>query len=124
MAIPYEEIFNEMSPERQKKIKARAAEIEMELLTLRELRETVEKTQKDVAGSLKVGQDSVSRLENRDDMKVSTLRGYVEALGGEMKILVNVPGRPPVSLRLGDIFASWGVPPSSPSPNFQPNAEA
>jgi transcriptional regulator with XRE-family HTH domain len=87
---------------RRKKIAARAAELALEETTLREARTTLRKTQQDVAKKLKVGQDSVSRLERRGDMLVSTLREYVAALGGRVRVVVEFEGHAPVELdRIG-----------------------
>jgi hypothetical protein len=84
---------------RQAKIKARTAEIVAEEVTLRELREAHAKTQVKVARTLGIGQDSVSRLEQRSDMLISTLRDYVAAIGGTMRLMVEFKGRPPVELK-------------------------
>jgi hypothetical protein len=63
-------------------------EIEQELLEmdLRAIRELVGKTQGDVAEKVDMSQSEVSRLERRRDFLLSTLRKYVEALGGELEI--------------------------------------
>lgn len=55
-------------------------------LDLAELRARRRLTQLDLAGRLGVRQPSVSRLEHRDDLYLSTLREYVEALGGRLEI--------------------------------------
>ena len=78
-----ERLRKELSPERKRKIAARAATIIAEERSLQELRRAHKLTQKKMAEVLGVGQDSVSRLEQRSDLLISTLRGYVEAMGGE-----------------------------------------
>jgi hypothetical protein len=45
---------------------------------------------------LGVGQDTISRLEKRSDMLLSTLRHYVESMGGELNLVAQFPNRPPV----------------------------
>lgn len=40
---------------------------------------------------MSVEQATVSKLEHRDDMYVSTLREYVKALGGELKLVASFP---------------------------------
>jgi hypothetical protein len=60
-------------------------------LPLPELRIARRLSQNAVAAMLKTGQSSVSRLESRADMYVSTLRGYIEALGGELEITARFP---------------------------------
>jgi len=59
-------------------------------LTMRTLREAAGKTQIDVAVASQINQADVSRLESRedfDDYQVSTLRRYLEALGGRLEIV-------------------------------------
>ena len=57
----------------------------------------------------------VSRLERRADMKLSTLREYVRALGGDLQLMVTLPGDVPVRLR--DIGTISGRKGRKPSPN-------
>ncbi len=66
---------------------AEANELEV---TLAELRRLAGKTQVDVAALLGVGQGDVSRMERRGDARLSTLRRYVEALGGELEIVARI----------------------------------
>lgn len=87
-----------LSPERRRKIKARAAEILSEEMTLRELRHSLEQTQAGVASTLDIGQEGVSRIEQRGDLLLSTLRAYVESMGGNLSLIVEFPNRRPVSL--------------------------
>jgi hypothetical protein len=68
-------------------------------MTLRDLRRALDRTQVHLARELGVKQETVSRLEKRSDMLLSTLRGYVEAMGGELDLLVRFPDRPPVRLK-------------------------
>ena len=74
--------------ERQEKIREK---VEHELLEmdLRAVRELLGKTQVDVADALPMTQSEVSRLERRQDYRVSTLRRFVEALGGELEIIAS-----------------------------------
>lgn len=62
-------------------------------VTLRQLREAQHLTQQRIAIPLGITQDQVSRLEQRRDHKVSTLRSYVEALGGRLSIVVELPNQ-------------------------------
>jgi transcriptional regulator with XRE-family HTH domain len=55
-------------------------------------------TQVSVARELGVGQDAVSRLEQRSDLLLSTLRKTVEAMGGSLSLIAKFPDRPPVEL--------------------------
>jgi DNA-binding transcriptional regulator YiaG len=56
-------------------------------IEMSQLRETLKVTQSQLANKLKVTQTAVSRLESRPDMHLSTLRNYIQALGGEVEIL-------------------------------------
>ena len=87
-----------LSPERKRKIAARAATIIAEERSLQELRRAHKLTQKKMAEVLGVGQDSVSRLEQRSDLLISTLRGYVEAMGGKLSLVAEFPDQEPVIL--------------------------
>lgn len=63
--------------------------VQRELLemSLREMREMVGKNQVDVAAEIDTTQSELSRLERRDDFFLSTLKKYVEALGGEIRVI-------------------------------------
>ncbi len=65
----------------------RGVERELLEMDLRAIREVVGKTQEDVAAVVEMSQSEVSRLERRQDFRVSTLRRFVEALGGELEIV-------------------------------------
>lgn len=100
--VSLDEIMASMPEERRKRIEARAAE----LVTLYELRKAVQKTQTQMAETLGVRQDSISRLENRSDMLLSTLRRYVEGMGGTLELVAQFPGRPPMVIqKLGETTA-------------------
>ena len=70
--------------------------------SLKDLRKATHHTQEEVAVAMGVGQGTVSRIEKRDDMLMSTLQHYVESLGGTLQIMVGFPsGRPLIVERLG-----------------------
>jgi DNA-binding XRE family transcriptional regulator len=92
MARTLEEILAELPPERRAKIEAAAED----LIELHKLRHKTGKTQAEVAATMGVGQDAVSRLERRGDMLLSTLRHYVESMGGTLNLVVHLPGEAPV----------------------------
>jgi transcriptional regulator with XRE-family HTH domain len=79
-------------------VEARAAQLIAEELTLRELRHARKLTQVRMAKALGVTQDSVSRLEKRSDLLLSTLRKTVEAMGGSLSLVAEFPDRAPVVL--------------------------
>ena len=71
----------------------RRARAQVEALTLQELRRDLAKTQVDVAKTAEMTQSELSRLESRGDHRISTLRRYVEALGGELEVSAIFGGR-------------------------------
>ena len=74
-----------LSPEAQARVRERASR-ELEQLTLKRLRQELELTQVEVSRAASMTQSELSRLESRTDHLTSTLRRYVEALGGELEI--------------------------------------
>ncbi|MDT3707636.1 MAG: helix-turn-helix transcriptional regulator [Thiobacillus sp.] len=65
-------------------------------LSLKDLRKGARQTQENLAAALAVGQDTISRLEKRSDMLLSTLRHYVESVGGQLTLVATFPGQAPV----------------------------
>ena len=96
MPVNIEEEIKKLSPERRKKVEARPKQLIAEEMTLRELRKAHNLTQERLANVLKIGQEQVSRMEQRSDLLFSTLRGYVEAMGGKLVLVVEFPDRQPV----------------------------
>ena len=90
MAKKFSELRAKMSPEAQARSAARAEATLVEM-QLQELRKSRDVTQVDLAKLMKVEQAAVSKLERREDMYVSTLRDYVRALGGELKLVASFP---------------------------------
>lgn len=91
MAKNFSALREKMSPESRKRSKALAAKYCAEM-PLNELREALEITQVHLARILGVNQAAVSKMERRTDMYVSTLQGFVKAMGGELKITARFPG--------------------------------
>lgn len=79
----------------EEEMRAQDVEVARELLeiSLREAREMSGRTQEEVAAEMDVVQGEVSRLESRDDMKLSTIRRFVEAIGGDLVVLANFDGK-------------------------------
>lgn len=88
-----------LSVRRQSKVRARTAALVTEEMTLRDVRKARDLTQERIAVLLGIGQDSVSRLEKRTDLLLSTLQSYISAIGGELRLIAEFPDRPPVELR-------------------------
>ncbi len=99
------QIIVDLPRERQAKIDARYRELRDEVEGLRELRQVAGKAQADIASALNIKQPSVSKMEKQADMYLSTLRSYVQAIGGELDLVVRLPKRPALRLQhLSDAF--------------------
>ena len=98
MAANANEKIRKLTPARRKRVETRAPELIAEEMTLRELRTARKLTQVRMARALGITQDSVSRLEKRSDLLLSTLRKTVEAMGGSLSLVAEFPDRPPVLL--------------------------
>jgi Helix-turn-helix domain len=92
------EILRQLSPARRKRVEKRAAQLIAEEMTRQELRRALERTQVEVARKLGITQDGVSRLEQRTDILLSTLRSYIAALGGRLSLIAEFPNHEPVVL--------------------------
>ncbi|PWF21455.1 helix-turn-helix domain-containing protein [Corticimicrobacter populi] len=90
MAKKFSELRAQMSPEAQSRAAAQAEAILVDM-QLQELRKTRKVTQITVAKAMSVEQAAISKLEHRDDMYISTLREYIKALGGELKLVASFP---------------------------------
>ncbi len=104
MARKLDDVLAALPKERQQRVEARA----MELATLKDLRLAAQQTQEQLAATLGVGQDTISRLEKRSDMLQSTLRHYVESMGGKLELVAHFPNRPPVVIEHLGVDASAG----------------
>lgn len=98
MPVNINDKFKKLSAAQKKRVETRAAEIVAEQMTLRELRKARKLTQVKLAKSLGITQDSVSRLEKRSDLLLSTLRKAVEAMGGNLSLVVQFPDHATVTL--------------------------
>ncbi len=88
-----------LSPERREKVLAHGQALYAEEMTLRQLRQALNITQDELADRLETAQNNVSRMERRNDMKLSTLEGYVEALGGSLKLVASFPDKDDIHLQ-------------------------
>ncbi|MEO1190480.1 MAG: helix-turn-helix domain-containing protein [Pseudomonadota bacterium] len=84
--------------EEQDAVAAESARLKAEYLTLQDLRKARQLTQVELAKTLGKSQASIANLEKRSDVLLSTLRSYVEALGGELALVARFPDRPPVTI--------------------------
>jgi DNA-binding XRE family transcriptional regulator len=98
------QIIAELPQKQQERAEARYQELKQEVEGLRELRQIAGKAQADIASALNIKQPSVSKIEKQTDMYLSTLRSYVEAIGGKLELTVKLPSRPALKIHhLGDV---------------------
>lgn len=90
--------MNSLPEARRRKVEERAQALIAEEMSLRDLRKALRRTQSRVAIDLGINQENVSRIERRTDLLISTLSGYVEAMGGKLHLVAEFPDRPPVTL--------------------------
>ena len=90
MAKSFNELKEKMSPERREEIENRA-QVLLIRMALQELRKTRQLTQQDLADILNVNQAALSKMENQDDMRISTLRKLLSAMGGSLKLIAEFP---------------------------------
>jgi DNA-binding XRE family transcriptional regulator len=79
-----------MAPAARADVRARGDKMIREM-TLQELREARRLTQENLAKVLGVKQASVSKIEKRTDMYLSTLRSFVQAMGGDLMLVAHFP---------------------------------
>lgn len=89
---PWSTIENKLSPERRARLQAKVDQ-EIQALNLRRLREELGATQVEAAEKAAMTQPELSRLENAADVRLSTLRKYVAAMGGELEVFAVVRGK-------------------------------
>ena len=90
MATPWKDIKHKFSEERHEEIKHEAAS-ELERIGFSKLRQARHQTQVALAERLDIPQNAVSRMERRTNLLLSTLRGYVEGLGGRLELRAIFP---------------------------------
>lgn len=96
-----EKLWNKFSDEEKEAIETRYQTLRAEYMTLQEIRKHKNITQDDMAKLLGIKQENVSRMERRDDIKLSTLQEYIEALGGEMQINAIFPDNTTINILKG-----------------------
>jgi DNA-binding XRE family transcriptional regulator len=102
-----QEVIDALPADERAEIDRRFEEMVNEVESLKELRRLSELSQAKIAKSLRISQPAVSKIEKQTDMYLSTLRSYVEAMGGELDVIVRLPNRAPVKIRsLEDVTGS------------------
>ena len=99
MGIPIQKVLAEFPKDRQEKIKAKANEYIREFKKLADLRKELGITQEMIARHQGVKQVNISNLEKRHDMLLSTLRNYVNSLGGKLEIRIQFPNAEIVNIK-------------------------
>lgn len=98
MGKTLQEKLSQLPQDRQDRIRQQAEQLISEELSLRDLRIARQLTQEKLAERLQIRQESVSRLEKRSDLHLSTLREVIQAMGGELRLVVEFPDRSPIIL--------------------------
>ncbi|WP_343551014.1 helix-turn-helix domain-containing protein [Pantoea sp.] len=92
------EMLATLTPEQQQQVDERVSQMRLES-QLYKLREQMQRTQRQQAEAMNIAQPSVAAIEARGvELKISTLKRYVEALGGELTLGVKMPGGTHVDL--------------------------
>lgn len=94
----FAELRAKMAPKARAKAEVEALRLAAEM-DLAEVRRALRLSQDEIAQVLHVGQASVAKIEKRADMYVSTLRRFIEAMGGELDIVARFPGKHSVKIR-------------------------
>jgi predicted transcriptional regulator len=105
MAKNFKLLPAKMSPEVRHRAEAKA-EAMLRSMTLDELREALELTQEELAKRLQVKQPAVAKLERREDVRLSTLRALIEAMGGQIEVRAIFPQGTVIVRQLGEAQAA------------------
>jgi transcriptional regulator with XRE-family HTH domain len=104
------DVIGKLPKSRQDHIAARYRALRDEVESLQALRKAAGKAQSEIASTLRISQPSVSKIEKQTDMYLSTLRNYVEAVGGDLELVVRFPKQEPLHLHgLGEVFETAKV---------------
>ena len=86
----FQELTRDFTPERRRRVDVKKGELAAEM-PLRELRRAMALTQQELADRLQVNQPAVAKMEQRTDMYISSLRSYIESIGGQLRIVASFP---------------------------------
>lgn len=107
--ITHDEFLESLPSERQAKIKAMAEKLIAEEKSLRQIRKAREYSQVTLAELLGMNQGDLSRFERRTDAYLSTIRRYIEAMGGTLELIATFPDTGPVRIaNLSDLAGETG----------------
>lgn len=102
MARKFSELRAKMSPESRARVAART-QAALKEMPLNELRRARDLTQVSLAKAMGTSQGEVSKIEQRADLYVSTLRNYLEAMGGELEIVARFPDGAVKIMKFGEL---------------------
>src|ERR1700686_2148031 len=104
MSKTLSEVMKGLPRERRLRIEADTAREAAEVMTLRDVRKAFRMSQVSVAKALDMEQESVSRIERRADLLLSTMRKYIAAMGGDLKLIAEFPNMAAIQIEtLGDL---------------------
>lgn len=89
----FKNLVGSLPAKRRARIEHRTNEMLIDMLPA-EIRRNMGVTQKKLAEKIGITQPALSKLENQDDMQISTLRRFVNALGGQLEIIAHFPQKP------------------------------
>ena len=102
--IPMDEVLARTPQSERDAIFARVEEPKQEVEGLKALRELTEHSQQQIAQTLQIKQPAVHKMEKQADLYLSTLRHFVEAAGGKLELVIDLPGKGSFRLTgIGDI---------------------
>ena len=87
---PLKKLVRDISPERRANIESKKTELREEM-ALHELRQALGVSQEVLADKLDVLQPSIAKMERRADIRISSLRRLIEAMGGSLEIRAHFP---------------------------------
>jgi len=121
MARSISKLSKDLSPKRRERVEQRKEQLQQEM-TLAEVCKDSSLNQATLAKNLNVKQVEISKIENRVDMLMSTLRNFVQAIGGDLEVGSVFPDR---SIEIRP-FSSLSCKPGKPRScqKQQPLAEA
>jgi hypothetical protein len=110
MGRTLDEVIDALPKSRRQRIDRRYRQLRDEVESLQQLRRAAGRAQIDIAAALRIKQPSVSKIEKQTDLYLSTLRNYVEALGGKLELVVRLPAHRPLRIRqLGQVTGGVGA---------------
>ena len=98
MGKTLKEKLEQLPLERQQKISEESNFLIAEEMTRQQLRLALKLTQEQMSKLLQIDQGNISQMEQNTDLMLSILRKYIADLGGDLKLVVEFPNRPQVTL--------------------------